>query len=124
MFPRTEDDVRVEMSPAGIIESGFLLEVNRLVLHPAGAAMYVHEETGRVGVFSIPFEEDPEGIFFGPLEGDELDDVREKWIRYRAAVECRSGSRVEASAHGGPETYPINGARVEIRSSIDRDYLK
>ena len=121
MFPRDEDDVRVEMSPAEIVESGFLLEVNRLVLHPAGAAMFVDEKSGRVGVFKIPFEEDPEGIFFGRLEGEELDDVRDKWDRYEAAVRARSMARQSA---GAPETYPLNGARVEIRSSIDPGYMK
>lgn len=108
-----------ELSPAEISDMGFLLEVNRRVLHPAGAAMFVEEESGRVGVWMLDYFDDPEGVFFGRIDDPEdLEDVRQKWGTYDFEVRRRSPARLEAGREG-PETIAHDGARVETRGSID-----
>lgn len=81
---------------------GFLQEINREVLHPAGLAMemYTDDEgnvTGFGGVWD--YRDDPEGMFFGPgeISADKIRSVAEEQHRH-AAVRRRVLGRLPDTA--------------------------
>jgi hypothetical protein len=64
---------------------GYLHEVNRLVLHPAGLAMSVQhdKETGVVNFAGIiDKRDDPEGLLFAELEPDLIESVEAETARH------------------------------------------
>lgn len=78
------------MSPTEFIDGGYLLEVNRRVLHPLGVAMgFSCAEDG--SVLSIYFEdhrEDPEGMVYAkeviedPAILAKAENIRKEWLNY------------------------------------------
>lgn len=50
------------ISASSFRELGFLHEVNRLVLHPLGLAMFVDPDKDQMGVFDM--RDDPEGVYY------------------------------------------------------------
>lgn len=66
LVPKPDDD-RPRLPIAEFRQLGFVQEINRRLLHPAGLALEVAvegEEAWLVGVWDC--RDDPEGIYFGP----------------------------------------------------------
>ena len=61
------------LSVKEFVDLGFLQEVNRLVLHPAGLALEVEPSDGDATTMRVwDYRDDPEGIAFGPGVIDRL----------------------------------------------------
>ena len=89
------------LDPKEFLDEGYLLEVNRRVLHPLGLAMAVNvnEETGQVTIHGIyDNREDPEGWYIGVGLGDEdYDaDIEAKVRNIRRKEESRHVPRLAA----------------------------
>lgn len=80
---------RPTVSAFELRESGLLHEINRLVLHPLGLAMYVHTSADRVGVFDM--RDDPEGVYYA-----EQTLSPEKATAVANLIEQRGPARIEA----------------------------
>ena len=67
-------------------ELGFLQEVNRLVLHPAGLALAIEVmEDGSERLYGIyDHRDDPEGILYGEgqMEWAKVKSVRAEWLNH------------------------------------------
>lgn len=80
---------------------GFLQEVNRRLLHPAGLALeIVREEDGSAHLGGVwDYRDDPEGIVFGSLDDDDsrakVAAVDEEIGRHAAAREALLGSTIQ-----------------------------
>lgn len=72
-------------------KAGYVQEVNRLLLHPLGMALYVSvvDETQQVTEMGIHYTDDPEGIIFAELDtsnverGQRIDEERERRVHAR-----------------------------------------
>lgn len=69
---------------------GLLCEVNRLLLHPLGLAMYVDEVNNRIGVYDMRGDE--EGVFYDDVV---LAVAAEKVSAVASLIEARGPARIE-----------------------------
>lgn len=92
-------------------EEGFLQEVNRLVLHPAGLALEVTvEEDGSEHISGVwDYRDDPEGMMFGWSEWDEQglrdNDTHGKHQRVTAEINRHREAREKLFAELYPAPY-------------------
>ena len=87
------------IDPKEFREEGYLQEVNRQFLHPLGLALEVNidDETGETTLGGIwDFREDPEGIWFGEIEGERKEEFRKRTRAVEQEQYSRRGPREEA----------------------------
>lgn len=83
---------------------GFLQEVNRLVLHPAGLALSVQQdEDGTWHLLGIhDWRDDPEGVCFADgASSDKRQSVRREWARHAQARAKALGGNYETQGLDG-----------------------
>lgn len=69
-------------------ELGFLQEINRQVLHPAGLAMAMHKSDGESTTIRIwDYRDDPEGMMFNPgsIDPVKIQNVAVETMKHMAA---------------------------------------
>ncbi len=89
-----------------LLEDGIVAEVNRIMLHPLGLALWVNGETGELGIYK---DDDPAGIIFQP--GMDLS-------RRHQAYDSRY---LEASRHRNEAHDFIVQPRNQLIGEIDAD---
>lgn len=86
-------------------ELGFLQEVNRLVLHPAGLALEITvDDFGNEYISGVwDYRDDPEGIVYGP---GQMTEEKRQSVRVEMQKHFRARSEMLGSAAPTMESYP------------------
>jgi len=81
-------------------QQGFLHEINRQVLHPAGLALeiIVDDETGEESMGGVwDYRDDPEGMLFasGEIKLEKIESVEAEQAKHDTERKRRIGQRVQ-----------------------------
>jgi hypothetical protein len=99
---------RATLSAAELRESGLLHEINRLLLHPVGLALYVDPAQDTIGVYDD--RQDPEGWYY---HEDTLSP--EKATAVAELIEQRGPARFEAL---GYVVQPLSPDVKQLKVSV------
>lgn len=101
----TDDIKRIDV--AEFRRLGFLHEVNRRVLHPAGLALEVIVDEDGIERFGgcWDYREDPEGITFAAIDTDMIASVDAEIDRHADARRELFGAVIQTNPDSVPDDY-------------------